>query len=161
MNEQDVIDFVYQEARLIDELRLDQWVALFTDDGYYWMPLQRGQTETRLQSSLMYEDKLLLKVRVERLTGKRTFSQQPVSYCHHLLQRPQISHDDPAHDPENGIYVVRTAFHYIETRQDDQRLYAGWSTHTLVNEADVLRIRLKKVELVNPDAAFGSIQLFM
>jgi 3-phenylpropionate/cinnamic acid dioxygenase small subunit len=161
MNEQDVIDFVYHEALLIDQLRLDEWVELFTDDGYYWMPLQRGQTDTRLQASLMYEDKLLLKVRVERFTGKRTFSQQPVSYCHHLLQRPQIRYSDPAHDPQSGVYVVRTAFHYIETRKDDQRLYAGWSTHTLVNDVDVLRIRLKKVELVNPDAAFGSIQLFM
>ena len=161
MTEQDLIDFVYHEAQLIDELRLEEWVALFSDDGYYWMPLQRGQTDTRLQASLMYEDKLLLKVRAERLTGKRTFSQQPVSYCHHLLQRPQIRHNDQAHDPQKGVYVVRTAFHYIETRQDDQRLYAGWSTHTLADEADGLRIRLKKVELVNPDAAFGSIQLFM
>ncbi len=161
MNDQDIFDFIYHEARLIDSLALEAWVDLFTDDGYYWMPLKRDQTDARLHASLMYEDKLLLKVRAERFTGKRTFSQQPVSYCHHLLQRPHMKVDDPAHDPENGVFVVHTAFHYVETRLDEQKLYAGWATHTLVREHDRLRIRLKRVDLVNPDAAFGSIQLFM
>ncbi len=161
MNEQTLIDFVYREAQLIDELRLEQWVALFTDDGHYWMPLARGQQDARLHASLMYEDKLLLQVRAERFQGKRTFSQQPLSHCHHLLQQPRVQRDHPDHDPGRGVFVLHTAFHYVETRQDEQQLYAGWATHVLVWQDESLRIRLKKVELVNPDAAFGNIQLFM
>jgi 3-phenylpropionate/cinnamic acid dioxygenase small subunit len=152
-----LIGFVLAEARLLDEARYDDWLQLFADDGRYWMPLERGQTERRLHCSLMDEDKLLLQVRIERLHGARTFSQQPVSRCHHLLQQPTVeSRDDAA-----GVWTTHTAFHYVETRRDEQTLYAGWATHTLVGTADALRIRLKRVDLVNCDAAFGNLQLFM
>ena len=152
-----LIDFVLAEARLLDELRFDDWLNLFSDDGVYWMPLAHGQTDAKLHASLMHEDKLLLKIRVERLGGARTFSQQPRSRCHHLLQAPTVeSRDDAA-----GIYTTRTSFHYVETRIDEQTLYAGWATHTLVAIDGQLRIKLKRVDLVNCDAAFGSIQLFM
>ena len=152
-----LIEFVLAEARLLDELRFDDWLQLFAEDGHYWMPLAHGQTDTQLHASLMFEDKLLLKIRVERLRGARTYSQQPRSRCHHLLQQPTVeSRDDAA-----GVYTTRTAFHYVETRMDEQTLYAGWATHTLVQVDGALRIRLKRVDLVNCDAAFGSMQLFM
>jgi hypothetical protein len=51
--------------------------------------------------------------------------------------------------------------HYVETRLDEQQLYAAWATHTLVREGDALKIKLKRVDIVNCDAAFGNIQLFM
>jgi 3-phenylpropionate/cinnamic acid dioxygenase small subunit len=153
-----LIDFVVHEARLLDELRLDDWLALFTDDGHYWMPLAPGQTEARLHTSLLYEDKMLLAVRIERLRGARTFSQQPRSRCHHLLQTPTVE----ARDDAAGVYTTRTSFHFVETRGDEQTLYAGWATHTLVaGDGGALRIRLKRVELVNCASAFGSMQLFM
>jgi 3-phenylpropionate/cinnamic acid dioxygenase small subunit len=69
---QQLVDFVYAEARLLDEQRFEDWLALFTDDAHYWMPLAPGQQDARLHTSLMYEDKLLLRVRVERLGGART-----------------------------------------------------------------------------------------
>ncbi|MBL0089420.1 MAG: aromatic-ring-hydroxylating dioxygenase subunit beta [Ideonella sp.] len=154
---QALIDFVHAEARMLDEQRFEDWLALFTDDGHYWMPLAPGQTDPRLHTSLLYEDKLLLRVRVERLAGARTFSQQPRSRCHHLLQQPTVeSADDAA-----GRYAVRSAFHYVETRLDTQTLFAGWATHDLVVIDGALRIQQKRVDLVNCDAAFGNINLFM
>ncbi len=154
---QALLDFVLAEARLLDELRFDDWLQLFTDDGHYWMPLAHGQTDARLQASLMYEDTMLLKVRIERLKGARTFSQQPISRCHHLLQQPTVD----ARDEAAGLYTTRTSFHFVETRRDEQTLYAGWATHTLKFTAAGLRIQLKRVDLVNCDAAFGNMQLFM
>ena len=157
MTEKELCDFVYAEARMLDDQRFDAWLDLFTEDGYYWMPLTHDQPDPKLHTSLLYEDKLLLKVRIERLHGKRTFSQQPQSRCHHLIQQPSVESADDA----KGEYVVRSAFHYVETRIDQQTLYAGWAYHHLVRQDGALRIRLKKVQLVNCDAAFGNIQLFM
>ena len=150
-------DFVYAEARLLDEQSYDDWLQLFADDGRYWMPLEPGQTDARLHTSLMYEDKLLLRVRVERLSGVRTFSQQPKSRCHHLLQQPTIERADSV----AGRWILRTAFHYVETRRDEQTLFVGWVRHELVAQGDSLRIQLKRVDLVNSDAAFANINLFM
>jgi len=156
-SDKQLVDFVYAEARLLDEQRFDDWLNLFTDDGRYWMPLAPGQQDPRLHTSLLYEDKLLLRVRVERLAGARTFSQQPRSRSHHLLQQPSVEQADR----DAGSYTLRTAFHYVETRLDTQSLFAGWATHELVMHAGALRMRLKRVDLVNCDAAFGNINLFM
>jgi 3-phenylpropionate/cinnamic acid dioxygenase small subunit len=155
--DQELIDFVIREARLIDMHRLDEWLDLFAKDGIYWMPLEWGQTDPRLTASLMYEDKMLLTIRIERLKGNRTFSQKPRSRCHHVLQTPQIDQRDET----NNKYVVWTPMHYVETRNDDQQLYAAWATHTLTVVDGKLKIRLKRVDVVNCDAAFGNIQLFM
>lgn len=155
--EQELCEFVYKEADLLDSQDFDSWLHLFTEDAVYWMPLGLDQQDPKLHSSLMYEDKLLLQIRVERLANRRTYSQNPRSRCHHLLQRPKVELVD--HDA--AAYRLRTAFHYVETRHDDQALYAGWATHHLTREDNALRIRLKRVDLLNCDAALGSIQLFM
>src|SRR3546814_4198788 len=105
--DQELIDFVHAETRLLDDRRFGAWLDLFADDGYYWMPLTPGQTDPVLQGSLMYEDKLLLRIRVERLAGQRTYSQQPISRGHHLLAQPSIETAHPWHQPEQAHSVVR------------------------------------------------------
>ena len=155
--DQQLIDFVVAEARMIDMQRFEEWLDLFCEDGHYWMPLEWGQTDPRLTCSLMYEDRLLLKIRVERLKGNRTFSQKPKSRCHHVLQTPQVDSRDEA----ANLYQTWTPMHYVETRFDEQQLFAAWATHTLCVEEGRLKIKLKRVDIVNCDAAFGNIQLFM
>lgn len=152
-----LIDFVLDEAALLDAGHYEAWLNLFEDDARYWMPLAPGQTDPLLHNSLMYEDKLLLQIRIERLAGARTYSQQPKTRCHHLLQQPRVE----LLDNDAGQYRLRTAFHYMETRADQQWLYAGWASHHLVRREGSLKIRLKRVDLVNSDAAFSNISLFM
>jgi 3-phenylpropionate/cinnamic acid dioxygenase small subunit len=157
VTDQQLIDFVVREARLLDLQQFDDWLDLFTEDGHYWMPVEWGQTDPLLTTSLMYEDKLLLKIRVDRLKGRQTYSQSPKSRCHHVLQTPQVDRRD---DRERR-YVTWTPMHYVESRADRQTLYAAWATHHLAVVDDAIRIRLKRVDLVNCDAALGSIQLFV
>lgn len=154
---QQLIDFVIGEARLLDQQQLDAWLDLFAEDGHYWMPVEWGQSDPRLTTSLMYEDKFLLRLRIDRLKSNRTFSQSPRSRCHHVLQVPQV---DSRNDAEQA-YVTWTPLHYVESRGDVQTLYAAWATHHLAVIDDRIRIRLKRVDLVNCDAALGSIQLFV
>jgi 3-phenylpropionate/cinnamic acid dioxygenase small subunit len=125
-SDQQLIDFVLREARLLDQQRLE-------------------------------EDKLLLKIRIDRLKGKTTYSQSPKSRCHHVLQTPQV---DERNDLERH-YVTWTPMHYVESRAEEQTLYAAWATHHLTVIDGALKIRLKRVDLVNCDAALGSIQLFL
>ena len=150
----DVAAFIYREARLLDEKRFDEWYELFTDDGYYWVPLVPGQTDPLLHNSLAYEDKLLLKLRIERLKLPTAYAQKPASRCHHVMQAPEV-------EKALGGYLARTPFIYTETRGDDSQRYAATAWHTLVDSPQGLRIRLKKVEILNADAALPSIQLFL
>ncbi|MGH1360686.1 MAG: aromatic-ring-hydroxylating dioxygenase subunit beta [Burkholderiaceae bacterium] len=149
------IAFVYDEARTLDQKQFDHWYDLFADDGFYWMPLTREQPDGVNHNSLFYEDRLLLKVRIERLKSPRSYSQGVPSYCHHVLQQPAIESRD------GDLVVVRTPFLYLETQGDEQQLLGATAWHHLVSVDGRIRMRLKKVELVNPDAGFGSIQLFL
>jgi len=153
----DLVAFVLNEARLLDEKRYDEWYALFTDDARYWIPLQHGQLDAVTHNSLMHEDKLLLRLRIDRLSHARAFSQQPVSRSMHVLQQPGIERFDSA----ANAYLVRTPFTYLEARGEEQLMLGAVSWHTLmVDDEGQLRISLKRVDLLNCEAALPSIQLF-
>jgi len=157
MTHKEIIDFVIREARLLDEKRFDEWYELFADDGFYWVPLTPGQPDPLQHNSLAYEDKLLLKLRVERLKSPRAFSQQPASRCHHLLQTPEIEKMDEA----KGEALTRTQMIYTETRGDESQRYAATAWHSLVRIDNKLFIQLKRIDILNSDAALPSIQLFL
>ena len=152
-SDQELARFVRHEARLIDEKRFDEWYALFTDDAHYWVPAVHDQKSPLTENSLAYEDRLLLKLRIERLKQPTAYSQKPASRCHHLLQIPQVEKSG------KDEFVVRTNFIYTETRGDESQRYAAVAWHTLVGEP--LKIRLKRVDILNCDAALPSIQLFL
>ena len=153
----ELADFVYREARLLDTGRYDEWYELFAEDGIYWVPLTPNQVDPINESSLAYEDKLLLRLRIERLRDPGPFSQHPRSRCHHLLQRPEIASADRVRND----YTVRTQFHYTETRADEQLIFVGTVFHHLAIRDDRIRIVLKRIDILNCDAALPSIQLFL
>ena len=156
-DDETLIEFVYREARLIDEKRFDEWYDLYAEDCRYWMPLMRGQPEGAGHTSLFDEDKLLLKIRIERLRTSKSYSQAQPSWCQHVLQAPRIeSRDDSA-----GMAVLRTPFLYLEYQQDQQEVYAGVAWHHLKRSGDKFLIALKKIELLNCEAALPSMQLFL
>src|ERR1700732_723285 len=39
---QEIEDFLYREADLLDERHYDEWLALLTEDVRYWMPMRRN-----------------------------------------------------------------------------------------------------------------------
>jgi 3-phenylpropionate/cinnamic acid dioxygenase small subunit len=153
----ELVRFVKREARLIDDKRFDEWYELFAEDGHYWVPAAPGQADPLLHNSLAYEDKLLLKLRVERLKSERAFSLRPASRSLHVLQEPDVEKRDEA----GREFLTRTPFIYTETRGDDSQRYAATAWHTLVVHEEGIKIRLKRVELLNCDAALPSIQLFL
>ena len=154
---QDLIDFVVNEAHLLDTRRYEAWNALFTDDAFYWIPLVPDQEDGLNHTSHLYEDKLLRELRIERLKSPRAFSQQPPSRCHHLLQVPVVEQ----FDAEDNRFVVRTEFHYTESRGDELQFYVGTFFHHLVVHDGALRMTLKRVNLLNCDAALPAVQLFI
>ena len=116
----------------------------------------RGQAPGAEHTSLFDEDKLLLKIRIERLRNPRSYSQAHPSWCQHVLQAPRVeSRDEP-----NGTAVLRTPFMYLEHQQDQQEVYAGVAWHHLRHTGGKIVIALKKIELLNCDAALPSMQLF-
>jgi 3-phenylpropionate/cinnamic acid dioxygenase small subunit len=153
MTGQELASFVVREARLLDEKRFDEWYELFADDGHYWVPAVHGQKDPVLENSLAYEDRFLLKLRIERLKSPQAFSQQPASRCLHVLQMPEVE--------DLREMRTRTNFIYTETRGDESQRYAATAWHTLVLRDGAPKIKLKRVDILNCDAMLPSIQLFL
>ena len=148
-------EFVLHEARLLDAGRYPEWLELFAADGRYWVPLQgAAQDPAQPHNAYADEDRLLLRLRIERLQDARAWSQQPRSRGQHLLQTPRVELREAARA------VVYTPFLYVEARGEEQLLLAGHWQHSLCVEGGALRIALKRVNLVNAGASLPMIQLF-
>ena len=157
--ERELADFVAMEAALLDAGRHDDWLALFTDDGRYWVPLKGAEQSDPIgHNSLAYEDRLLLALRIERLKSPRAHSQQPRSRCQHVLQRSIVVDADGSDD---GTVEMRTPFVYVESRDGDQVLLTGSYRHTLVRVDGGWKIRLKRVDLLDAERPLPAIQLFV
>lgn len=149
-------DFAAHEAALLDERRLDEWLALFADDGHYWVPLLgAAQADPFSHNSLAYEDRLLLQLRVERLKNPRAHSQHPASHSQHVLQPSRIEHES------DGEVRLRTPFLYVEARGEAQVLLSGAARHHLVRASGGWSIREKRIDLLNAARALPAIQLFI
>ena len=155
--ERELVDFVVREARLLDDKRYAEWLDLWTDDGIYWVPLTPEQSDGVHHNSHLYEDRLLRELRVERLKSPRAYSQQPPSRALHLLQTPTLETSDAA----ARRFVLRTPFHYTEAQGDEIQTFVGTAFHHLVRDGGALRLRLKRVDLLNGDAALPAVQLFI
>src|SRR5436190_3518052 len=139
------------EARLLDEARFDDWLALFTPDAWYWVPAEPGQQSPRDTISLMYDDRRLLETRVRRLSSPRIYSQEPRSRTSRIVAN--VTLEEAATDHA----VVRSKFMMIEFRRNEQRIFGGTYLHRLVRHDDAMRIRLKRIELVNCDAPLDGL----
>ena len=157
VTDQHLVDFVLEEAQTLAAGAFDGWLQLFDHDGCYWVPLDGDrQPDPVHHASLAYEDRLLLAMRVERLKSTRAYSLHPGVRGMHVLQQPRVESADHA----RNAYQLRTHFLYTETRGERQTVLAGVWRHQLRNTPAGLKIRLKRVDLLNASAAHEAIQLF-
>jgi hypothetical protein len=56
--------FLLQEARLLDDGKFDDWLALFALEAWYWVPSEPNQADPVETVSLIYDDRRLLETRV-------------------------------------------------------------------------------------------------
>jgi 3-phenylpropionate/cinnamic acid dioxygenase small subunit len=104
---QDVEDFLYREAELLDERRYEQWLDLFTDDARYWMPmrqnvpadeLEREFTREGLDVNWFDEGKDTLTRRVKQILTGVHWAEQPPSRICHMVSNVQILDAPPSSD---------------------------------------------------------------
>ena len=144
--------FLIHEARLLDEGRFDEWLALFTADAHYWVPSEPGQQNPHDTVSLMYDDRRLLETRVRRLADPRIYSQEPRSRTSRIVTN--LSLEPRRNGPGT---TIRSKFVLFEYRRETQRLFAGTYTHHLIANGDNIRIATKRIDLINCDAPLDGL----
>jgi benzoate/toluate 1,2-dioxygenase beta subunit len=146
-------EFIIHEARLLDQRRFRDWMGLFAEDGTYWVPAVPDQQSPLDQASLFYDDRDLMKTRVDRLEHPRIHVQTPPSRTAHLVGNAIVDEADEA----KGEYVVGSTVIMVEYRDEQQRVFAGRQRHRLRREGETFRIVQKRVDLINCDSAFEAM----
>src|SRR6202451_1392279 len=145
--------FLLQEARLLDEGKFDDWLALFTPDAWYWVPSEPDQADPVETVSLIYDDRRLLETRVRRLASPRMYSQEPRSRPSRIVTNVTIEEDG------KKTSAIRSKSMMIEYRREQQRLFSGTAMHRLVQADGRVMIAWKRVDLVNCDAPLDGITI--
>ena len=106
---QEIEDFLYREADLLDERRYDEWLSLLAEDVRYWMPMRRNVKVDDLEReftreghdiSWFDEGKDTLTRRVRQIQTGIHWAEEPVSRISHLISNIQLIEVNPsAADP--------------------------------------------------------------
>jgi 3-phenylpropionate/cinnamic acid dioxygenase small subunit len=136
--------FLFLEARLMDEMRYDEWFALWLDSGTYWVPVNAGDDNPRRQVSIIYDDYLRLEQRIDRLkSGSVLAVEEQRGAMRRIVSNIEVSEtgDDDVHVEANFMLGI--------ARTREQQIWMGRSVYDLKRTPDGLRIAAKKVLLIN------------
>ena len=148
--------FLYHEARLLDEQRWEEWNALYLEDAEYWVPAAPDQEDPHNHVSLIYETGLLRAVRIKRYRHPNAFSLQPKPRSVHLVTNIILEN----YDESAAECSVNSRFIMLQYRREKQEVFAGTCHHRLRIEENGFRIAAKRVDLLNCDAPLENILIY-
>ena len=136
-------DFLILEASLLNEWKLDEWRALFTEDCRYLVPNTNGDPYASPESSLFLiaDDGHHLTERVKRLNKKTAHAEFPRSRTRRFISNVRIL--------EQGLEQVKVESSFITYRasQGVTDTFYGRHEHCLVERGNQLRILEKRTIL--------------
>ncbi|MBK19544.1 MAG: aromatic-ring-hydroxylating dioxygenase subunit beta [Rhodospirillaceae bacterium] len=145
--------FLFKESQLLDHRQFDDWLNLFKDNGWYWVPISPDQDNPTDTVSIIYDDRKLLETRVRRLNNVNIHAESPPSRTSRIIGNIVVeSTDTPV-----GTINVSSRFQLIEFRSDRQRLFAGTAHHILIPNDISFLIQGKRVDLVNAEGMLEGI----
>ena len=116
--------FYYEEAALLDSHRYEDWLALFSDEAHYFMPIRRTRTQREMdkeftkpgEMAFFDDSKILLAGRIAKLKTGRSWAEDPPSRTRHLITNIQVVKDDCGRlEVESNFHVYRTRLNSEET----------------------------------------------
>jgi len=141
------LDFLHLEARLADEGRYAEWLALWTDDAVYWVPATTDPAaDPDKHLSHVYDNRARLETRVKMLETGVRWSQAPASLMRRLVSNVEV---DIA---ERGELMTESNFILGELAvqaRHEMHWWVGRATHRLRLVDGALRLAAKKVVLIN------------
>lgn len=125
----EVSQFLTLEARLLDDRKYDDWLALFAEDLHYWMPARYNRMGREMakenaapgETANFDDDKATLAQRVVRLDSNKAWSEDPASRTRHLVSNVWVRPTERVDE-----FEVQSAFVLYRTRMDaDPDIWAG------------------------------------
>jgi p-cumate 2,3-dioxygenase beta subunit len=139
----EIEDFLFLEADLLDSWQLKDWLKLYTQDTEYEVPSTDLPRDADPEHSLFYiaDDFVRLEQRVIRLGKKTMWSEYPRSKTRHNVTNVRIL------GGEGDEIKVKANFVVYRTKWENTDVYVGSYDYILRVESDGLKIRKKRCTL--------------
>src|SRR5262245_28965975 len=148
----EIEQFLYREARLLDQGRLDDWLALFAADAVYWVPAGGEESDPEQHVSIIYDTRDQLARRVARLQSGYAHAQDPPARTYRVVSNVELT-GAPAAD-EVGVSSVMALF---ELRRHRHQVHSARCEFALRREGADWRIVRKTVRLLRSNEVLDVI----
>jgi 3-phenylpropionate/cinnamic acid dioxygenase small subunit len=145
-----------REARLLDQLRYEDWLKLFAPECVYWIPSTPNAGDPRREIAITFDDRRRLEDRVFRLRTGFAWSQAPASRTVRLVGNVEVFEAG-----RGEARMVRSNFLITEFWGDETRILSGWAGHRLVERDGQWLIAAKQVNLLECDQSIRNPSIIL
>jgi 3-phenylpropionate/cinnamic acid dioxygenase small subunit len=135
---------VEKEARLLDQLRFDEWLAMYVPECIYWVPGTPDAGDPRREIAISFDDRRRMEDRIYRLRTGYAWSQAPKSRTMRMVSNVEVFVSGAAR-------MVRSNYLISEFRVDGTRYLSGWCGHRFVERNGQWQIEVRQVNLIDCD----------
>lgn len=159
----EIEQFLYREARLLDERRFHEWLELLAHDVHYWMPMKSNRYPRKSKAikildrekdvdrevtredelALLDESKATLERRVARLDTGMAWAEDPPSRTRHLITNVLVEGDHRASE----VTVYSNFIVYRTRAEREEEFYVGSREDVLRRTGDSWQIARRKIVL--------------
>ena len=134
--------FLFDEAALLDEWKLDEWLGLFAEDAQYVVPTTDLPEGDPVNDLVFIDDNLIrLQGRVTRLKSRHAHREYPFSRTRRFISNVRIT------AVEQGEATVAASFIVYRFRGGTTEPYVGHYLYRLVRDGGALKIRYRRATL--------------
>jgi 3-phenylpropionate/cinnamic acid dioxygenase small subunit len=172
----EVEQFLYREARLLDERRFHEWLTLFADDIRYWMAGRSNRYPKHSKAisildpdryveediageeelAILDEDKATLAARVARLDTGMAWAEDPPSRTRHLLANIEVE----AGEGEGELTVYSNFIVYRSRAESEEDFYVGARRDVLRRDGDSWKIAHRRLVLDQNVLSAKNVSIF-
>ena len=145
-----------REARFLDQLRYDDWLAMYAAECVYWVPSTPKAGDPRREIAIMFDDRRRLEDRIYRMRTGFAWSQAPASRTVRLVTNVEVFST-----VLENVRMVRSNFLISEFWGDETRQLTGWAAHRVVREPAGWKIHAKQVNLIECDQSIRNPSIIL
>jgi 3-phenylpropionate/cinnamic acid dioxygenase small subunit len=147
---------IEREARLLDQLRYEDWIAMYSPECIYWVPSTPKAGDPRSEIAVMFDDRRRLEDRIYRLRTGFAWSQAPASRTVRMISNVEVFATD-----RDNVRMVRSNFLIHEFWGDETRFLSGWAGHRVVQQDGRWQIAVKQVNLLECDQSIRNPSIIL
>jgi benzoate/toluate 1,2-dioxygenase beta subunit len=145
-----------REARFLDQLRYDDWLAMYAAECVYWVPSTPKAGDPRREIAIMFDDRRRLEDRIYRMRTGFAWSQAPASRTVRLVTNVEVFST-----VRDDARMVRSNFLISEFWGDETRQLTGWAAHRVVSDLAGWKIQAKQVNLIECDQSIRNPSIIL